>query len=75
VGNVTASDERTGFSEAETTCDMGFRGTYLTCAPIVIVVANSAAVITVLPKKNRFFMLKLFYFIAGTKCILSRSMM
>jgi hypothetical protein len=75
VGNVIASDERTCFIEVDTTCDIGFNGTYFTWAPIVIVVANSAAVITVLPKKNRFFMLKLFYFIAGTKCILSRSMM
>ncbi len=46
VGKVIAPDVRTGFNEVDTTCDIGFNGTYLTCVKSGIVVNNSAVIIT-----------------------------
>jgi len=49
---------RTGFNEVETTCDIGFNGTYLTCEWSVIVMINSDAITAILLKKNGFFIIK-----------------
>jgi hypothetical protein len=58
VGKVIAPDVRTGFSEVETTCDIGFNGTYLTCPWRVIVMANSDAITAILFEKDGFFIIK-----------------
>jgi len=58
VGKVIAPDVRTGFNEVETTCDIGFNGTYLTCAWRVIVMTNSDAITAILFKKDGFFIIK-----------------
>jgi hypothetical protein len=57
VGKVIASDVRTGFNEVETTCDIGFNGTYLTCALSATVVSNRAATTTILLGEDGFFII------------------
>jgi hypothetical protein len=62
VGKVIAPDMRTGFSEVDTTCDIGFNCTYLTCAWSVIVVTNSDAITANLLEKDGFFIIKTILF-------------
>jgi hypothetical protein len=58
VGKVIAPDMRTGFKEVETTCDIGFNGTYLTCAQSEIVETNRAAITAILLGKDGFFIIE-----------------
>jgi len=62
VGKVIAPDVRTGFNEVDTTCDIGFNGTYLTCVKSGIVVNNSAVIITNLLEEDGFFIRKTILF-------------
>ena len=62
VGKVIAPDVRTDFNEVDTTCDIGFNGTYLTCAWSAIVMTKSAATITILLEKDGFFIIKTILF-------------
>jgi len=58
VGKDNVAEACTGFKEVETTCDIGFNGTYLTWAWSAIVVTNSAAITTILLKKDGIFIFK-----------------
>jgi len=49
---------RTGFKEVETTCDIGFNGTYLTCAQSEIAETKRAAITAILSGEDGFFMIE-----------------
>jgi hypothetical protein len=58
VGKTITSVVRTGFNEVETTCDIGFKGTYLTCAWSAVWMTNSPTTTMILLKKDGIFMIK-----------------